>query len=77
MELGNESVSRRGEHIFARKREIVLGGVFRKVGVCVFAFLGGVFRVWGGAFVSWGVFSRQANTKCRCKIVMRTDVQAK
>ena len=48
VELGNGLVSRRGELIFARKRENVGSGVFRIWG-------GGCFRVVeGGVFVFWG-----------------------
>ena len=52
MELGNELISRRGELIFARKRDFFVVGVFRVLGC--------VFRVLGGVFVLWGVFSRFA-----------------
>ena len=49
VELRNELISRRGELIFARKREILVGGVLRVFGVrfCVFW---GSFRVLGGVF---------------------------
>ena len=53
MELRNELIFRRGELIFARKRDFCVCGVFRVVGVRYRVF-GGCFRVLGGVFVLCG-----------------------
>ena len=53
MEMGYELISRRGELIFARKRD------FFKILGC-FSLFGCVFRVLGGVLMLLGVFSRFA-----------------
>ena len=60
MELGNELISRRGELIFARKREFCWEGCFSRFGGAFSRFGGYIILVfWGGVFVFWGVFSRR------------------